>query len=50
VKALADATGVSFDYLMGYEAPPAGRRKDSSAPPQNDRGREAQQKSTPGGA
>ena len=23
VKALADATGVSFDYLMGYEAPPA---------------------------
>lgn len=22
VKVLADATGVSFDYLMGYEAPP----------------------------
>ena len=29
VKALADATGVSFDYLMGYEAPPAKEHKVS---------------------
>ena len=29
VKVLADATGVSFDYLMGYEAPPAKEQKVS---------------------
>lgn len=29
VKALADATGVSFDYLMGYDAPPV---KDQPIP------------------
>lgn len=29
IKALADATGVSFDYLMGYEAPPAKEQKVS---------------------
>lgn len=37
VKALADATGVSFDYLMGYEAPPAKEHKVSvkrRSPPQ----------------
>ena len=29
VKALADATGVSFDYLMGYVSPPAQEQKVS---------------------
>ena len=29
VKVLADATGVSFDYLMGYEAPTAKEQKVS---------------------
>ena len=29
IKALADVTGVTFDYLMGYEAPPAKEHKVS---------------------
>lgn len=29
IKALADVTGVTFDFLMGYEAPPAKEQKVS---------------------